>query len=41
MDENGYILASMNGPAHWASPDALNYIDAAIATKQTNVSALN
>lgn len=32
VDENGYILASMNGPAHWSSPDALNYIDAAIAT---------
>ncbi|MEP4476003.1 MAG: TlpA disulfide reductase family protein, partial [Lentilitoribacter sp.] len=41
LDENGYILASMNGPAHWSSPDALNYIDAAIATKQTNVSVLN
>lgn len=41
VDENGYILASMNGPAHWSSPDALNYIDAAIATKQTNISALN
>lgn len=41
LDENGYILASMNGPAHWSSQDALNYIDAAIASKQTNVSALN
>lgn len=33
MDEAGYILGSMNGPAHWSSPDALAYIDAAIATQ--------
>lgn len=33
MDENGYIIASMNGPAHWSGADALAYIDAAIAEK--------
>lgn len=33
LDENGFILASMNGPAHWSGDDALNYIDAAIASK--------
>lgn len=33
LDENGFILASMNGPAHWSSADALSYVDAAIATK--------
>ncbi|MEW7007960.1 thiol:disulfide interchange protein TlpA [Lentilitoribacter sp. EG35] len=33
LDEDGFILASMNGPAHWSGDDALNYIDAAIASK--------
>lgn len=33
LDEDGFILASMNGPAHWSGTDALNYIDAAIASK--------
>lgn len=33
LDENGFILASMNGPAHWSGDDAMNYIDAAIASK--------
>lgn len=33
LDEDGYVIGSMNGPAHWSSQDALNYIDAAIAAK--------
>lgn len=33
LDENGYIVGSMNGPAHWSSEDAFAYVDAAIAQK--------
>jgi thiol-disulfide isomerase/thioredoxin len=31
VDSNGCGLGVLNGPAHWASPDAINLIDAAIA----------
>ncbi len=29
IDAEGCLLANMNGPAHWASPDALRFIDGA------------
>jgi len=33
LDENDCVIANMNGPAHWASPDAFNLIDAALAVR--------
>ena len=29
IDDEGCLLAHMNGPAEWASPDALRLVDAA------------
>ncbi|MEQ9246559.1 MAG: TlpA family protein disulfide reductase, partial [Nitratireductor sp.] len=31
IDEDGCLLAHMNGPAEWGSPDAERLIDAALA----------
>jgi hypothetical protein len=31
VDENSCALGVLNGPAHWASDDALTLIDAALA----------
>ena len=33
VDPEGCLLAAMNGPAGWASPDAATFIDAAVAAK--------
>lgn len=30
VDENDCVIANMNGPAHWASPDAFAMVDAAL-----------
>lgn len=31
IDENDCVIANMNGPAHWSSPDAFALVDAALA----------
>lgn len=31
LDENNRVIANMNGPAHWSSPDAFALIDSLIA----------
>ena len=33
IDDNDCVIANMNGPAHWASPDAFALIDAALAAR--------
>lgn len=33
VDEDGCVIANMNGPAHWSSPDAFALIDAALAAR--------
>lgn len=33
IDENDCVIANMNGPAHWASPDAFALIDAALSVR--------
>ncbi|WP_306120299.1 MULTISPECIES: TlpA disulfide reductase family protein [unclassified Roseitalea] len=35
VDDNGCVIANMNGPAHWSSPDAFEMIDAAIAANRS------
>ncbi|WP_424993007.1 thiol:disulfide interchange protein TlpA [Oceaniradius stylonematis] len=33
VDEAGCVIANMNGPAHWSSPDAFALIDGALAAR--------
>ena len=33
VDGDGCVIANMNGPAHWSSPDAFALIDAALAAR--------
>ena len=33
IDDDDCVIANMNGPAHWASPDAFALIDAALAAR--------
>lgn len=33
VDQEGCVVANMNGPAHWASPDAFALIDAALSAR--------
>lgn len=33
VDDEGCVIANMNGPAHWSSPDAFGLIDGALAAR--------